>query len=148
MSAEIIHRPKWPIDQILGSLIGDNVRVAAESFSPTRWNGEVPRLFLSSRELVLPDNSRADGLPLYFEGKLRRFVRQIGVVYVELESIAFPEQSAEGVVYFRGKAAVILRGPAVVKLAFPFRVERLPAQEDNYWSDLHLPCVQFELPLG
>lgn len=148
MSAEVVHRPEWPIDHILGGLIGVNVRVAAESFSPIRWNGDVPRLFITSRDLVLPDNSRADGLPLYFEGKLRQFFRQIGVVYVDLESIAGPEQSAQGVVYFRGKSAVILRGPAVVKLAFPFRVERLPAHEDNYWSDLHLPRVQFELPLG
>lgn len=35
---------------------------------------------------------------------------------------------------------------ATVKLAVPFKVERLPSEPDNYWSDLRLPCVQFTFP--
>ena len=49
-------------------------------------------------------------------------------------------------VYFRAKTAVILRGLAVVELAFPFQVERLPSDPGNYWRDLHVPCAQFEFP--
>lgn len=47
---------------------------------------------------------------------------------------------------FRGKTAVILRGPALVELAFPFEVEKLPQRPDNYWHDLRTSRVQFELP--
>ena len=48
----------------------------------------------------------------------------------------------------RGKAAIILRGPAVLELAFPINVERLPADPDNYWRDLRLPRAQFEFPFS
>lgn len=36
--------------------------------------------------------------------------------------------------------------PAVVELAYPFRVERIPAADGNYWRDLHVPGAQFEFP--
>lgn len=147
MNPETRHRPKWQIDQVLDSLIGENVRVAAESFAPTRWNSEFPTAFISTRELVLPDNTRADGLPLYFEGRLRRYVRQIAVVYVDLDPLAATAESAEGVICFRRAMAVILRGPAVVKLAVPFRVEKIPSETVNYWEDLQMSRAQFRLPL-
>jgi hypothetical protein len=121
--------------------------VAAEAFSPARWNGELPQRFISPRELLLPDDTAVAGLPLYFEGRLQHFVRQIGVVHVFLEPPASAESLADGLVYFRGATAVILRGPAVVKLAYPFHVEKLPADEDNYWRDLRGARVQFKLPL-
>ena len=142
-----IQRPQWEIDRILESLQGQNIRVAAESFSPARWNGEPPHHFITPREFVLPDNTNAGGLPLYVEGRLREFNRQIGVVYVDLEMPALAMKSAQGTVSFRGNIAVILRGPAVVKLAFPFQIEKLPADDPNYWRDMRLPQVQFELPL-
>ena len=44
--------------------------------------------------------------------------------------------------------AVLLRGPALVQLAFPFQVERLPADEENYWRDVRIPRAQFEFPFG
>lgn len=147
MKAETLQRPQWAIDHLLDRFTGENVRVAAEAFSPTRWNAEFPRRFVSRRELILPDNSDARGLPLYFEGRLRRFTREIGVVYVELESPAPAVEALEGTLNFRGKIAVILRGPAVVQLSFPFQVEKLPAEAANYWADLQLPRAQFQLPL-
>lgn len=66
---------------------------------------------------------------------------------MDLETPALAVESAEGMVSFRGNISVILRGPAVVKLAFPFQVEQLPADDPNYWRDMRLPLVQFELPL-
>ena len=147
MNPQTLQRPPWPIDRLLDALVGHNVRVAAESFSPVRWNGELPHHLVSTHELVLPDNSHAQGLPLYFEGRLRRYVRQISTVYVELAPLASLEDAAEGKVFFRGAIATILQGPAVVKLAFPFRVEQLPPNPDNYLEDLRVPRVQFNLPL-
>ena len=55
-------------------------------------------------------------------------------------------RAAEGTVLVRGVPAVILRGPAIVRLAFPFRVEPRPADEANYWEDLRFPTAQFRLP--
>jgi len=54
-------------------------------------------------------------------------------------------RAAEGTVLLPGVSAVLLRGPAIVRLAFPFRVEPLPA-EVNYWEDLRFPTAQFRLP--
>jgi hypothetical protein len=144
MSPTVNHRPKWQIDEVLEGLIGQDIRVAVESFSPS---GSSPRIFVASRNLVLPDNSRVDGLPLYFEGKLHQFVREIGVVHVDLEAPASQEHCAEGIVCFRGTTAAVLRGPATVRLAHPFRVERLPADPESYWADLRFPRAQFQLPL-
>ena len=146
MNEETLQRPKWPIDLVLDRLTGYDIRVAAEAFSPAGWNGELPGRFVSRHELILPDNSKAGGLPLFFEGRLRRFCRQIGVVYVDLEAPGLVAEAAEGTFNFRGKIAVILRGPAVVQLSFPFKVERLPGEACNYWADLRLPLAQFDLP--
>lgn len=144
---EISQRQVWHIDQVLGALVGQDVRVAADSFCPAPKNGTAPRHFVSPRELVLADNTSARGLPLYFEGKLKRFRREIGVVHVELEPPASTTESVEGSTCFRGGIAVILRGPAIVRLAFPFRVEKLPRGADNYWEDIRLPRAQFKLAL-
>ena len=146
MGSQAIHRPRWEIDEALNRLIGAEVRVAAEAFTPATWQGKLPGALIPVRELILPDNRQAGSLPVYFEGRLELAVRRIGVVYVGLEAPASLEESAEGVVHFRGGMAVILRGPAVVQLAFPFRVEKLPSDPCNYWRDLQLPRVQFELP--
>ena len=134
---------------MLGGLLGADVRVGAKSFSPTRWTGrgKPPRL-IPVCDLFLPDDSQPAGLPVFFEGRLQHFERRIGVVLVCLESPASTERAPDGPVYFRGQTAVILRGPAVVQLAFPFHVERLPAHPDNYWRDLRAPCAQFELPFA
>ena len=147
MDMPLSHKPQWEIDGILEGLINHGVRVAAESFAPANWNGKTPTCFIPTRDLVLPDNSRASGLPVYFEGRLKQFDRKIGVVYVHLESPAPLRNAMEGIVRFRGGLAVILRGPATVQLAFPFRVEELPLDADNYWRDLQMPRVQFSLPL-
>jgi hypothetical protein len=147
MNVEVIHKPKWEIERILEGLLGQGVRVAAESFSPARWNYQSPAPFIPSCELILPDNSRAGCLPVYFEGRLQQFIREIGVFYVQLESAAPFNNAIEGIVPFRGKMAVILRGAATVRLAFPFQVEKLPVDAENYWRDLQIPRVQFKLPL-
>ena len=147
MSSALIHRPQWAIDRVLEELRGENVRVAAAAFSPTGWTNENPRRFISPRDLILPDNTLAAGLPLYFEGRLQDFVREIGVVHVHLESPVSAEPLAEGVVCFRGTQAVVLRGPASVRLAYPFHVEKLPPDDANYWRDLQFARVQFKLPL-
>lgn len=138
------HRPKWEIDRLLDSLIGQEVRVAANSFSPAPANGEHPQRFVPVRELFLPDNTRPSSLPVYFEGTLEKHWRRIGVVYAYLDGPKMPDGAAEGTTPFRGRIAVILKGPALVQLAFPFEVEKLPADPDNYWRDLKVPCAQFE----
>lgn len=84
-------------------------------------------------------------MALYFEGVLLEHMRRIGVVHVRLGSPGDPRTSAEGCVQFRGKVAVIVRGPAIVRLAIPFHVERVPGCGQNYWQDLRPPQAQFVL---
>jgi hypothetical protein len=50
------------------------------------------------------------------------------------------------VIRFRGKAALIVLDPAIVELAFPYRVERFPPDALNYWRDLRVPGSQFGFP--
>ena len=121
-------------------------RVAAEAFFPVRWNGEVLPTAIPVRDLILPDNTQPGLLPVFFEGRLRRFERRIGVVFVTLDAPVAADASAEGMLFLRGMRAVLLRGPAVVQLAVPFRVERLPDNIANYWEDLRFPAAQFRLP--
>jgi len=147
MSSQVIQRPKWQIDERLERLISADVRVAAAAFSTAGWDGRIPKAFIPVGQLILPNNRAAADLPVFFEGKLQQFVRRIGVVYVWLEQPESSEGSVDGMVYFRGRTAAILRGPAIVQLAFPFQVETLPSDPCNYWRDLHFPRVQFELPL-
>jgi hypothetical protein len=123
MNPELIHRPKWPIDRLLDSLLGQNIRVAARAFVPAGWNGRVPTRFQSVRDLYLPDNTQPVDRPVFFEGRLQRFERQISIVFVELQSPTAPKQTTEATVDFRDTTAIILQGPAIVELAFPFRVE-------------------------
>ena len=147
MEAELQQRPQWEVDKMLTGFIGEDVRVAAKAFSPVRWNrSERPPHLIPVRDLFLPDNAQPEGLPVFFEGRLQRFERQIGIVYVWLDARTAPETATDGLVYFRAKTAVILRGPAVVELAFPFQVERLPSEPGNYWRDVRAPRAQFEFP--
>ena len=148
MNPPLNHRPPWEVDRRLERLRGENVRVAAKSFSPSPCHGHAPLRFLPVRDLYLPDNSQPAGRPVFFEGRLLEFERQIGVVFVQLDAPTACAASAQGAVLFRGQAAVILRGPAVVELAFPFQIERLPSDSDNYWRDLRLPRAQFEFPFS
>lgn len=143
MSTLQAHRHQWAIDRTLEGLLGQDVRAAAKSFAPALLNGAKTLRFLPVRDLYLPDNTQPAGLPVFFEGRLLEFERQIGVVFVRLDSPALPYTS-EGAVLFRGRAVVIVRGPAAVELTSPFQVERLPTDVDNYWRDLRLPCAQFE----
>lgn len=140
-------RPQWEIDRLLARLAGRPIRVAAEWFSPVRWDGRSLSEFVRVADLILPDNSLPGPLPVFFEGRLRHFDRRIGVVFVTLDAPELPAPTADGVVRFRGTAAVVLQGPATVRLAFPFRVEPLPIDPANYWEDLRASCVQFGLPL-
>ena len=142
----MMKRPEWEIDRVLAALVGEEVRVGASGFAPPKSNGEWQRC-IPVDKLILPDNTSASGLPVHFEGRLSRFVREIGVVSVVLDAPANPEKSVEGLICFRGATAVILRGPAVVELSFPFRVEKLPRDVANYWNDLKFPRVQFTLPI-
>jgi hypothetical protein len=148
MNNELTSRPTWAIDRLLESLLGADIRVSAKAFVPSGWNGQLPTRFRLVRDLYLPDNSQPVGLPVFFEGRLQRFERQISVVFVGLESPAAPKRATEGTVYFRGTTAVILHGPAVVELTFPFLVEKVPPDSDNYWRDLRFPGTQFELPFS
>ena len=148
MSTTSTQKPTWRIDQKLNALIGEDVRVAAKSFSPAIQTGGAPPRFIPVGDLFLPDNSQPAGLPVFFEGRLRKFERQIGVVVAWLDSPALPDGAAEGPAFFRGKTAVMLRGPAVVELAWPFQVERLPSDPANYWRDLRVPRAQFEFPFA
>ena len=144
MNTQMNHRPKWAIDRWLERLLGAEVRAAAKSFSLASCHDAAPLRFIPVRDLYLPDNSQPAGLPVFFEGRLLEFERQIGVVFVRLDAPALATDSPDGTVFFRGKAAVILRGPAALELAFPFHVEKLPNDPDNYWRDLHAPQAQFE----
>ena len=135
-------RRRWKIDDLLDGLRGQSIRVAAEAFAPIGENGPSPRL-IRTNDLVLPDNTRTDGLPVFFEGVLLEVTRQIGVVHVRLGPPGDPQTSTEGCVQFRGRIAVILRGPAIVRLAIPFHAERVPLCVSNYWQDIHLPHAQF-----
>lgn len=139
-------RPPWEIDCRLTRLLGETVRAAARAFSPDRQSEGKPLRFIPVRDLYLPDNSQPAGSVVFFEGRLQRYERQIGIVRVWLDAILYRETASEGSIYFRGRTAVILRGPAVVELAFPFHVERLPADVVNYWTDLREPCAQFCFP--
>ncbi len=145
MSHELAQRVKWEIDRTLNRLIGADVRVAARAFSPVPPNRQRSPRLISVRELFLPDNSQPGALPVFFEGCLRQFERRIGVVTVRLDAPALVDAAGEGAVFFRRRMAVVLRGPALVELASPFCVERLPEDTGNYWRDLRMPGVQFEL---
>ena len=144
LSTPVAQRPQWPIDLRLERCLGQEVRVAAEAFFPIRWNGQVLPTAIPVRDLILPDNTQPGLLPVFFEGRLRRFERRIGVVFATLDA-PVAERSAEGMLFLRGMAVILLHGPAVVQLAIPFRVERLP-DEANYWEDLRFPAAQFRLP--
>ena len=84
---------------------------------------------------------------MFFEGRLRQFDRRIGVVFVTLDALDLAVPTADGVIQFRGTAAVVLQGPATLRLSFPFRVEPLPIDPANYWEDLRAFRAQLHLPL-
>lgn len=140
-------RPQWEIDRLLARLVGRAIRVEAEWFSPVRWDGRSLPGFVRVADLILPDNSQPGPSPVFFEGRLWQFDRRIGVVFVTLDALDIPVSTADGLVQFRGTAAVVLQGPATVRLSFPFRVEPLPTDPVNYWEDLRGFRAQLQLPL-
>jgi len=125
----------------LQSFKGADVRVQARRFSLTGAR------FAFVRDLILSDGSRTDGLPVFFEGRLNWFERRIGVFIVGLNEITLTGTASDGLVQYRNGLAVIVRGPAIVELEYPFSVERLPTDLQNYWRDLRLPRAQLELNL-
>ena len=50
-------RHQWEIDRLLARLVGRPMRVAAEWFSPVRWDGRSMSEFVRVADLILPDNS-------------------------------------------------------------------------------------------
>lgn len=146
MITTLNHRPTWTIDRLLDQYRSQSVRVAATAFSPVRSDGV--RLWTPVRNFLLPDNTAAAGLPVFFEGCLLHHERHIGLVSVVLGTPNDSYRSAEGVVLFRGSTAVVVRGPALVRMAYPFVVERLPQDSDNYWRDLRHVHAQLEMPLA
>lgn len=139
-------RPKWVIDLRLDGLLGRSVRVAAEAFAPRRADGTVLPRLIPTADLILPDASTPGGRPVYFEGVLESHHRRIGVVDVTLGAPSLPSTPADGVTGFRGGQAILLPGPALVRLAFPFVIEPLPDDDTNYWRDLRVAGAQFEWP--
>lgn len=138
-----IDKPIWEIDRIPRSCVGAHIRVGAKAFAPLGEDRQMPPRLIPANCLILPDNTAVEGQPVFFEGRLEEFTRQIRVVHVYL---AAPDSVvAQGMVLFPERSAAILPGPAIVQLAFPFHVERLPSGEDNYWRDLRLPHAQFLL---
>ena len=75
-------------------------------------------------------------------------IRTLDALNLKGDFFALTEASTEGIVTLRGRPVVILRGPATVSLAFPFRVEPIPSDPDNYWEDLRFPTAQFRLQLA
>jgi hypothetical protein len=138
-------KSKWKIDQTLESLIGTDIRLAVRNFSPRR--GDLKETFVPVTELFLPDNSKPAGLRVLFEGNLQSFHRQIGVVFAALEAPKLCARGSDGFIPFRKNLAVFIKGPAIVELDFPFFVERLPSDDENYWRDLRMPRAQFEFCL-
>lgn len=137
-------RPEWDIDRRLRSLLGEQVRVFADAFSlESRHSGTPLR---DTRSLVLPDGSRAEGDKVFFEGKLEDFWRMAGVVFVQLGNREIDDPAPESRVNFRARVALIVAGPAVMRLGYPFQIERLPHSSQNYWADLRVPNVQFCFP--
>ena len=120
MALALEQRPQWGVDRRLDDLIGQDLRVAAKSLAPASSDGNASLRFIPVRDLYLPDNRQPAGRPVFVEGRLQAYERQISVVVVRLAAPAWVADSPEGTVFFRGKAAVILRGPAVLELAFPF----------------------------
>jgi len=139
-------RPRWEIDVRLSALVGSSVRVGARAFAPPGWTQTGSRELISAGALVLSDGSTAV-LPLFFEGRLLDFTRRIGVVHVSLGGLDSAEYGGEGVVRFRGGIATILRGPALVELAFPFHVEAIPPDASNYFADRQSAGYQLLLSL-
>lgn len=144
MSTELEQRPQWEIDKALEDLIGQDVRVAATSFSPVRRNENEPSQLTPVHRLSLPEYDQPAAAPVYFEGRLQRFTRQPGAVLVWLGPRTSTDGAPDGPICFRGSRAVIVQGPAVVELASPFRVEALQADSYNYWRDINAPSAQFE----
>jgi len=128
-------------------LVGQFVRVAAAEFSPVHADGLRSPRFIPVGQLILPDGTQVGTTPVFFEGLLKEFERRIGVVTAFLDKTTDHHQSAEGIVHFRGTTAAILRGPALVRLAAPFHVERLPANPSGYWGDLRCPFFQFKFEI-
>lgn len=140
-------RPKWEIDKQLERLIGADIRAGATAFCPLKHDGESHPRWIAVDELILPDETGARGIPLFIEGQLRVFTRSIAVVEAVLDAPQRLRATAEGGVFFRGGTAVLLRGPTMVQLRFPYFIERLPARSADYWHDLQWPNAQFRLPL-
>jgi hypothetical protein len=138
MTTETIQRPRWSVDRRLEANLGPDVRVQAAAFRPLNHFGEPGPRWISIKELILPDNMEVGALPVFFEGKLESFVREAAVVTVVLREPQCSRSPANGAVRFRGAQAAVLQGPADVRLAYPFVVERLPDDPGNYWRDLGL----------
>ncbi|MCL4180486.1 MAG: hypothetical protein KJ072_22415 [Verrucomicrobia bacterium] len=141
-----MQRPKWDVDRRLEANLGQDVRVAAAAFRPIDHLGAPGPRWISIKELILPDNREAADLPVFFEGKLESFIREAAIVSVQLGDPRCPRSPANGTVHFRGRCAAVLQGPAQVQLAYPFSVEKLPSDSDNYWEDLRRPKAQFTFP--
>jgi len=143
MQTAMNERRAWAIDQRLADWVGFAVRVRADVFTPRRWNGESHSIDL--RKFTLPDGTQVDRDPVYVEGMLKEFTRRIAVVWVELGPLPVVG-TAEGRVLFRGRPAVVLRGPATVQLHSSHFIEKLPTELNHYWNHLSAPDPQMELP--
>lgn len=143
----VAERPRWEIDHLLSGLIGRRVRLQARAFAPSSWDRNGHRELIPAGQLILPDGASTAGLPLLFEGRLLDYVRRIGVVHVRLDGLDSEDYGKEGVVNFRGAVATLLRGPALVELAYPFYAEAIPANASNYFADRKSGGCQLLLPL-
>lgn len=147
MNTKSTEKTEWDIDRKLDRLVGEEVRVAVDGFCPFNGCGCDPKRWISADSLLLPDNSPTTGLLVLFEGHLIEFHRHIGVVHLQVETVSTPNRASEGIVRFRGRRAAVLHGRALVRMTFPFFIERLPSHHEDYWRDFNRRGAQFELPL-
>jgi hypothetical protein len=78
MKQEMPQRPTREIDCRLEQLVGEPIRVKAAEFLPLRDDSAGERLWIPADNLMLHDGTKTAGPPVFFEGGLRGFHRQIG----------------------------------------------------------------------
>lgn len=134
----------WEIERILDRLVGQEILVEAAAFCPAGWTGQFPLGWIPVRDLVLADEFPAAGMPVYFEGKLEEYKREIGFVYVRLAAPpGFEDEPIRALVTMNDRLVGFMGGPATVRLTFPFYVVRPSPDSASDWNELDGPPSRF-----